>query len=174
MVVTDIADTDYRHETACRNCDRTFTATVRRRKVPPENGDYLKDIEHTVHSHCPDCRVTRANRLVRRCIDLDDASLTWRGRLRHTLGLDESPTMPSQSEQIDMLLDTLSGLEDPIEGGVDWVIHSDQDCIPFYHAKQQLDSEHYAELQSRASEEFGVDVDELAGRGRKSVRDGGR
>jgi hypothetical protein len=74
---------------------------------------------------------------------------------------------PSQPEQIDLLIDILPRLEDPIEGGVDWVMFEDADALPFYYARRRLDDEQYDELSERASEDFDIDIDDLVRRGKR-------
>lgn len=165
---TERQGTAYRRETACRGCEREFTATVEAVRVPPSNGDYLRTTKYSVPSFCPACAAERAGvPIVRSVTPSDGVSLTWRGRLKQLMGRLNYEESPSQPEQIDLLLDILPRLEDPIEGGVDWVMFEDADALPFYYARRRLDDEQYDELSERASEDFDIDIDDLVRRGKR-------
>lgn len=163
-------ETLYKHESECQDCGATFTSDVRWDRRQARDGNYLPSWGWNVPAYCVDC-AEEYGLEIRHKIDPDEAYLPWRRYVHvHLLGKDPAPVPgPTQDEQVETLLDILERLIDPIDGGVDWVIRREEDVAPFWWARQQLDSEHYTDLKQRAREEYSVDIDELADKGKEWI-----
>lgn len=166
--MTEHNETLYKYNTGCRDCGAAFTAPVRFTCLRGENGDYRGEAVFNIPTRCDKCREGRIP--LRRSIDIDDVYLPLWGRLL-ALVRDPAPNpLPTQDEQIEILLEIIQRFVGP-SGEFDHFLFEDtrREAPPFWYATQHLDDEHYAELKRRAQEEYNVDVDWLAEVGKAEI-----
>lgn len=138
-------------------------------------GDFISTVDYTVPSYCPTCREEPGNSNLRRVNVRFSADLTVIGWIRKLFDRLEHPKdpVPPQSEQVEIFLDMLRELEDPINGGFDVEGFHDRDGAPFYYAYCRLDDEPFIDLCERAQKEYHVQVKGLAYRGERYMRESG-